>query len=94
MGLEQGCAWRLGVWPVSSPAVLAMALGAVGSSAQVEHAGEIEGVVRDVDSKEPLAGALVSIVASGGRAVSHGDGTFHIPVPGLRTYAVRVERLG
>ena len=76
------------------PAVLAMALGAVGSSAQVEHAGEIEGVVRDVDSKDPLAGALVSVDGSGGRAVSHGDGTFHVPVPGLRIYTVRVERLG
>ena len=76
------------------PAVLAMALGAVGLYAQVEHAGEIEGVVRDVDSKEPLAGALVSVAASGVRAVSHGDGTFHIPVPGLRVYMVRVERLG
>ncbi len=76
------------------PAVLAMALGAVGSSAQVEHAGEIEGVVQDGDSKEPLAGALVSVAAAGGMAVSHGDGTFHIRVPGLRIYAVRVERLG
>lgn len=76
------------------PAVLAMALGAVDSSAQVEHAGEIEGVVQDVDSKEPLAGALVSVAAAGGMAVSHGDGTFHIPVPGLRIYAIRVERLG
>ncbi|WP_419948950.1 TonB-dependent receptor [Candidatus Palauibacter sp.] len=76
------------------PAVLAMVLGAVDSSAQVEHADEIEGIVRDVDSKDPLAGALVSVDGSGGSAVSHGDGTFHIPVPGLRVYTVRVERLG
>ena len=75
-------------------AVLAMAIGAIGSSAQVEHAGEIEGVVRSADSDEPLAGAVVSIAASGGRAVSHGDGTFHLPVPGRRIYTVRVERLG
>ena len=71
-----------------------MALGAVGSSAQVEHEGEIEGVVRDVDSNQPLAGALVSIDAAAGMAVSHGDGTFHVPVPGPRIYTVRVERLG
>ncbi|WP_419860256.1 TonB-dependent receptor [Candidatus Palauibacter sp.] len=76
------------------PVVLAMAVGAAGSSAQVEHAGEIEGIVRDADSNEPLAGALVSIAAAGGRAVSHGDGTFHVPVPGPRIYTVRVERLG
>ena len=71
-----------------------MALGAVGSSAQVEHEGEIEGVVRDADSDQPLAGAMVSIVAAAGMAVSHGDGTFHVPVPGPRIYNVRVERLG
>ena len=75
-------------------AVSAMAVGAIGSSAQVEHADEIEGVVRDADSMEPLAGALVSIPESGARAVSHGDGTFHLPVPGLRIYTMRVERLG
>lgn len=75
-------------------AVLAMAIGAIGSSAQVEHAGEIEGVVRDADSGEPLAGALVSVDAAGRTAVSHGDGTFHVPVPGPRIYTVRVARLG
>ena len=78
----------------SIPAVLAMALGAVGSSAQVEHEGEIEGVVRDADSSQPLAGAMVSVDAAAGMAVSHGDGTFHVPVPGPRIYTVRVERLG
>ncbi len=93
MGLERLCMVIRRLAGLA-PAVLAMALGAVGSSAQVEHAGEIEGVVQDVDSKEPLAGALVSVAAAGGMAVSHGDGTFHIPVPGLRVYAVRVERLG
>ena len=76
------------------PAALAMAIGAVDSSAQVEHAGEIEGVVLDVDSEEPLAGARISVDGSGAGAVSHGDGTFHVPVPGLRIYTVRVERLG
>ena len=75
-------------------AVLGMAVGAADSSAQVEHAGEIEGVVRDADSDEPLAGALVSIPASDRTAVSHGDGMFHIPVPGPRIYTLRVERLG
>ncbi len=78
----------------SVSAVLAMALGAVGSHAQVEHEGEIEGVVRDADSNEPLAGAVVSVDAAAGMAVSHGDGTFHVPVPEARIYAVRVERLG
>ncbi len=78
----------------SIPAVLAMALGAVGSSAQIEHEGEIEGVVRAADSNEPLAGALVSVEGTARMAVTHGDGTFHVPVPGLGVYTVRVERLG
>lgn len=78
----------------SIPAVLAMALGAVGSSAQIEHEGEIEGIVRDADSSEPLAGALVSVEGTARMAVTHGDGTFHIPVPGPAIYTVRVERLG
>lgn len=78
----------------SIPAVLAMALGAVGSSAQIEHEGEIEGVVRAADSNEPLAGALVSVEGTARMAITHGDGTFHLPVPGLRVYTVRVERLG
>ena len=75
-------------------ATSALAVGAIDVCAQLEHAGEIEGVVRDADSDQPLAGARVSIVASGRTAVSHGDGTFHVPVPGPRVYTVRVERLG
>ncbi len=70
----------------SIPAVLTMAFGAVGSYAQVEHEGEIEGVVRDADSSEPLAGALVSVEGTARMAVTHGDGTFHVPVPGLGIY--------
>ena len=62
-------------------------------SAQLEHEGEIEGFVRAVDSAEPLAGAVVSIMGTGRRAVTHGDGSFHIVVPGPRAYTVRVERL-
>ena len=34
------------------------------------------------------------VEATAGMAVTHGDGTFHIAVPGLRAYEVRVERLG
>ncbi len=76
------------------PAALALALSTTGLAAQVEHEGEIEGVVRDADSNEPLAGALVSVDATAGIVVTHGDGTFHVPVPGARVYTVRVERLG
>ncbi len=83
-------------WRPAGPILTAigLAFGATGSSAQVEHAGEIEGIVRAADSSEPLAGAVVSVMETTGMAVTHGDGTFHIPVPGLRVYRVRVERLG
>ena len=69
-------------------------MAAADASAQLEHEGEIEGLVRDVDSAEPLAGALVSLMGSGRTAVTHGDGSFHIVVPGPRRFSVRIERLG
>ena len=59
-----------------------------------EHEGEIEGVVRDAETEEPLAGATVSVVGSGSRAVTHGDGTFHLTGIEEREYKLRVERLG
>ena len=75
-------------------AVIAMAIWTGDSSAQVEHEGEIEGFVRSADSADPLAGALVSVMGTGRTAVTHGDGSFHIAVPGTRSYTVQVERLG
>ena len=78
------------------PGVLAgLAVLAASASAQhPEHEGEIEGVVRDSLTGEPLAGSLVSVVGSGTRAVTHGDGTFHLT--GIREggYELRVDRLG
>ena len=70
------------------------AVGATDSSAQLEHAGEIEGIVRDIESGTPLAGATVSVIGTGRTAVTHGDGSFHIPVPTAPGYGLRVERLG
>ena len=54
------------------------ALSAPASSQEPEHEGEIEGVVRDAETGAPLAGALVSVIGTGTRAVTHGDGTFHL----------------
>ena len=59
-----------------------------------EHEGEIEGVVRDADTGEPLAGAFVAVVGTGTSAVTHGDGTFHLTGIAGGSYSVRVERLG
>ena len=70
------------------------AVGAMDSSAQLEHAGEIEGFVRAAGSGTPLAGATVSVIGTGRMAVTHGDGSFHIPVPSAPAYGLRVERLG
>ena len=64
------------------------------SAQEPEHAGEIEGSVRDAETGEPLAGAYVWVVGSGTSAVTHGDGTFHLPATAEGEYALRAERLG
>ena len=73
---------------------IGLAVGAMDSSAQLEHEGEVEGIVRAAESGTPLAGATVAVVGTGRAAVTHGDGSFHIPVPSAPSYALRVERLG
>ena len=65
-----------------------------GRAQEPEHEGEIEGVVRDARTGAPLAGAFVSVVGSGTRAVTHGDGTFHLTGIAEGSYSLRVERLG
>ena len=79
--------------------VLAVLAGLVVLPASVsaqdpEHEGEIEGVVRDSVTGEPLAGSHVSVVGSGTRAVTHGDGTFHLTGIEEGEYELRVDRLG
>ena len=69
-------------------------LPAAASAQDPEHEGEIEGVVRDLVTGEPLAGSLVSVVGSGTRAVTHGDGTFHLTGIEEGGYELRVDRLG
>ena len=70
------------------------ALSAPASSQEPEHEGEIEGVVRDAETGAPLAGALVSVIGTGTRAVTHGDGTFHLTGIADGSYSLRVDRLG
>ncbi len=64
------------------------------STQEPEHQGEIEGVVRDAETGEPLAGAFVSVVGTGTMAVTHGDGTFHLTRIAAGTHSLRAERLG
>ena len=65
-----------------------------GRAQEPEHEGEIEGVVRDARTGAPLAGAFVSVVGSGTRAITHGDGTFHLTGIAEGSYSLWVERLG
>ena len=69
-------------------------LRATANAQEPEHEGEIEGVVRDAETGEPLAGAFVAVVGTGTSAVTHGDGTFHLTGIAGGKYSVRVERLG
>ena len=69
-------------------------LRATANAQEPEHEGEIEGVVRDAETGEPLAGAFVAVVGTGTSAVTHGDGTFHLTGMAEGSYSLRVERLG
>ena len=59
-----------------------------------EHTGEIEGVVRDAETEQPLAGALVAVVGTRTMIITHGNGSFHLTGIEAGEYALRVERLG
>lgn len=75
----------------------AAATAALPSSAAaqvVEHSGEIEGVVCDAGTGEPLAGSLVQVVGAATTAITHGDGTFHLTGIEKGSYTIRLERLG
>ncbi len=79
---------------VVATVVALVALPVPASSQVPEHEGEIEGVVRDAETDEPLAGAFVSVVGTGRTAVTHGDGTFHLRAVAGGSCTLRVERLG
>ncbi|MDZ7778566.1 MAG: TonB-dependent receptor [Gemmatimonadota bacterium] len=77
------------------PVLFVGLVSAVDTSAQApEHEGEIEGVVRDADTGNPLAGVLVSVVGARPAATTHGDGSFHIGGLPAGQHTLRVERLG
>lgn len=75
-------------------ASLHLAAPAPAASQAIGHDREIEGVVRDAGTGAPLAGVEVSVVGSSRRALTHGDGTFHLLgiLPG--EWTLRFERLG
>ena len=54
----------------------------------------VAGIVRSEDGGTPLAGATVTVVSTGGSAITHGDGSFRIAVPDGERYRLRVDRIG
>ena len=64
-------------------------------SAQEPEQGQVfEGNVRDAGTGEPLAGAQVSVVGRETRAVTRGDGSFHLTGLAAGGYVLRADRLG
>lgn len=59
-----------------------------------EAEGQIDGVVRDAETKEALAGATVSLLGAGQRAITGDDGAFRLTRIVSGAHAVRVDRLG
>ena len=54
----------------------------------------VAGIVRSADGGMPLAGAMATVVSTGGSAVTHGDGSFRIAVPDAERRRLRIDRLG
>ena len=85
---------------LSKPALLlclavAPLLGVPRASAQQpEQLHVFEGNVRDAVTGEPLAGAQVSVVGRDTRAVTRGDGSFHLTGLAAGGYILRADRLG
>ncbi|MDE0393972.1 MAG: TonB-dependent receptor, partial [Gammaproteobacteria bacterium] len=81
---------------IAAVLLLGMGAGALAmpGAAQMPEEGEIRGIVRSAESGMPLAGATVMVLSTGAGAITHGDGSFRIAVPGAERYRLRVDRLG
>lgn len=64
------------------------------SAQETEQEHVFEGLVRDAGTGEPLAGAQVSVVGRGTRAVTRGDGTFHLTGMAAGVHTLRADRPG
>ena len=65
-----------------------------GTAQEPGRAHVFEGDVRDARTGEPLAGASVSVVGRETRAVTRGDGSFHLTGLAAGVYTLRADRLG
>ena len=64
------------------------------SAQEPEQVHVFEGNVRDAGTGQPLAGAYVSVVGRETRAVTRGDGSFHLTGLAAGAYVLRADRLG
>ncbi|MGD2046661.1 MAG: TonB-dependent receptor [Gemmatimonadota bacterium] len=88
---------RLSIHGVAVATVaLAVTIGPIEVRAQIpEHPeGEIEGRVVDESDGRSLAGSQVSVMGLRQSAITHGDGSFHLPGMRPGNYVLTVERLG
>ncbi len=96
---SSGVSGRLAVRLVLLGAVLpGVPALAAGSTPVERHAADtvdhVVGIVRSAESGEPLAGAMATVVSTGGSAITHGDGSFRIAVPDAERHRLRIDRLG
>ena len=96
-------AWPSRGWPLwrsCGPAafcVVAVAAALLVPRVSAQEPGQLhvfEGEVRDAGTGEPLAGAQVSVVGKDARAVTRGDGSFHLSGMAAGVYTIRADRLG
>ncbi len=75
--------------------ILTPCTGSAAIQQQAAHThSHVVGIVRSADGGTPLAGAVATVVSTGGSAVTHADGTFRIGVPDAEPYRLRIDRLG
>lgn len=78
--------------------LLGFLIGPLPDARAQEPAGSVTGRVMDASSQEPIAGALVSLVGSGGavvrRTLTSESGAFTLEPVGEGSYRLRVERIG
>ena len=87
--------------PIRRPALAGILLALLASAPAAPVAGQhaeerpdLTGVVRAAETGEVLPGSSVTVVGTGPRAITHGDGSFHLRALPFGSYTLRVERLG
>jgi outer membrane receptor protein involved in Fe transport len=74
--------------------VLMLALGAIGNLAWAGTTGKITGVVIDAETREPLPGAVITVLGSAMGANTDVDGRYTIINVPVGTYSVQAKMMG